>query len=83
MNSEVQAMQHWNKNHADTWIFRRYHGEKLVLHSVKKVKTDHLISTVYDKPQQVDGGDSLLRRQPSTSMKYRGWQPGGSIGTKR
>ncbi|XP_004077710.1 G patch domain-containing protein 3 [Oryzias latipes] len=60
-----------------------YHGEKLVLHSVKKVKTDHLISTVYDKPQDVDGGDSLLRRQPSTSMKYRGWQPGGSIGTKR
>uniref|UniRef100_A0A3P9HJQ4 G patch domain containing 3 n=1 Tax=Oryzias latipes TaxID=8090 RepID=A0A3P9HJQ4_ORYLA len=63
-----------------------YHGEKLVLHSVKKVKTDHLISTVYDKPQDVDGGDSLLRRQPSTSMKYRGWQPGGtaprgSVGT--
>ncbi|XP_013873287.1 G patch domain-containing protein 3 [Austrofundulus limnaeus] len=60
-----------------------YHGEKLLLHPVKKARPDHLISTVYDQPKDIDKGDSLLRRQPSTSMKYRGWQPGGSIGPKR
>ncbi|KAF6739878.1 G patch domain-containing protein 3 [Oryzias melastigma] len=60
-----------------------YHGEKLLINSAKKVRPDNFISTVYDKPQDIDGGDSLLRRQPSTSMKYRGWQPGGSLGPKR
>ncbi|KAK2844357.1 hypothetical protein Q5P01_011016 [Channa striata] len=60
-----------------------YHGEKLVLHPVKKARTDFHISTVYDKPKDTDLGDTLLRRQPNTSMKYRGWQPGGSIGPKR
>lgn len=60
-----------------------YHGEKLVLYSVKKSKPDFHISTVYDQPKDIDGGDTLLRRQPTTSMKYRGWQPGGSIGPKR
>ncbi|XP_070691695.1 G patch domain-containing protein 3 [Pempheris klunzingeri] len=60
-----------------------YHGEKLLLHSVKKARTDFHITTVYDKPKNIDGGDTLLRRQPNTSMKYRGWQPGGSIGPQR
>uniref|UniRef100_A0A3B5MPY6 G-patch domain-containing protein n=1 Tax=Xiphophorus couchianus TaxID=32473 RepID=A0A3B5MPY6_9TELE len=60
-----------------------YHGEKLVLHPVKKARTDYLIGTVYDKPKDIDEGDTLWRRQPNTSMKYRGWQPGGSIGSKR
>ncbi|XP_040021411.1 G patch domain-containing protein 3 [Gasterosteus aculeatus] len=60
-----------------------YHGEKLFLHSVKKARTDFHISTVYDKPKNIDGGDTLLRRQPNTSMKYRGWQPGGTIGPQR
>nr|XP_033495908.1 G patch domain-containing protein 3 [Epinephelus lanceolatus] len=60
-----------------------YHGEKLLLHPVKKAKTDFHISTVYDKPKDIDGGDTLLRRQPNTSMKYRGWQPGGSVGPRR
>ncbi|MEQ2211210.1 hypothetical protein XENOCAPTIV_007673 [Xenoophorus captivus] len=60
-----------------------YHGEKLVLHPVKRARTDFFISTVYDKPKDIDKGDTLLRRQPNTSMKYRGWQPGGSIGSKR
>ncbi|KAG7242221.1 hypothetical protein INR49_024267 [Caranx melampygus] len=52
-----------------------YHGEKLVLHPVKKAKKDFHITTVYDKPKDIDGGDTLLRRQPNTSLKYRGWQP--------
>ncbi|XP_007559661.1 G patch domain-containing protein 3 [Poecilia formosa] len=60
-----------------------YHGEKLVLHPVKKARIDYLIGTVYDKPKDIDEGDTLWRRQPNTSMKYRGWQPGGSIGSKR
>ncbi|KAM9852445.1 G patch domain-containing protein 3 [Aulostomus maculatus] len=60
-----------------------YHGEKLLLHNVKKPRTDFHITTKYDKPKDIDKGDTLLRRQPSTSMKYRGWQPGGSIGPKR
>uniref|UniRef100_A0A1A7YQC1 G patch domain containing 3 n=1 Tax=Iconisemion striatum TaxID=60296 RepID=A0A1A7YQC1_9TELE len=60
-----------------------YHGEKLLLHPIKKAKTNHLISTVYDKPKDIDKGDTLLRRQPNTSMKYRGWTPGGIIGLKR
>ncbi|XP_008292345.1 G patch domain-containing protein 3 [Stegastes partitus] len=60
-----------------------YHGEKLLLHSVKKARPDYHITTVYDKPKDIDGGDTLLRRQPNTSMKYRGWQPGGSIGPRR
>ena len=65
------------------FIFSRYHGEKLVLHPVKKPRTDFHISTVYDQPKNMDGGDTLLRRQHNTSMKYRGWQPGGSIGAQR
>ncbi|XP_041649562.1 G patch domain-containing protein 3 [Cheilinus undulatus] len=60
-----------------------YHGEKLNLHPEKKTKTDFHISTAYDKPKNIDKGDTLLRRQPNTSMKYRGWQPGGSIGQQR
>uniref|UniRef100_UPI0037E7CA1F G patch domain-containing protein 3 n=1 Tax=Semicossyphus pulcher TaxID=241346 RepID=UPI0037E7CA1F len=60
-----------------------YHGEKLVLNLGKKARTDFHISTVYDQPKNIDGGDPLLRRQPNTSMKYRGWQPGGSIGPRR
>ncbi|XP_029360772.1 G patch domain-containing protein 3 isoform X2 [Echeneis naucrates] len=60
-----------------------YHGEKLVLHPGKRAKTNFHITTKYDKPKDIDGGDTLLRRQPNTSMKYRGWQPGGSIGPQR
>ncbi|XP_037642021.1 G patch domain-containing protein 3 [Sebastes umbrosus] len=60
-----------------------YHGEKLLLHPFKKARTEFHISTVYDKPKDIDGGDTLLRRQPNTSMKYRGWQPGGTIGPRR
>lgn len=64
-------------------FFFRYHGEKLLLNLGKKAKTDFYVSTVYDEPKDIDGGDTLLRRQPNTSMKYRGWQPGGSIGQKK
>ncbi|XP_056142162.1 G patch domain-containing protein 3 [Lampris incognitus] len=60
-----------------------YHGEKLSSYAVKKPRTDFHITTVYDKPKDIDKGDTLLRRQPNTSMKYRGWQPGGSIGPRR
>ncbi|XP_034031052.1 G patch domain-containing protein 3 [Thalassophryne amazonica] len=60
-----------------------YHGEKLVLHPVKKRRTYYHISTVYDDPKDIDKGDPLLRRQPNTSMKYRGWQPGGSLRSRR
>ncbi|XP_074539909.1 G patch domain-containing protein 3 [Halichoeres trimaculatus] len=60
-----------------------YHGEKLVTHPVKKAKKDFHISTVFDKPKTIDEGDTLLRRQPNTSLKYRGWQPGGRIGPQR
>ncbi|XP_076136674.1 G patch domain-containing protein 3 [Alosa pseudoharengus] len=59
-----------------------YHGEKLNSF-VKKPRKDFHISTVYDKPLDIDKGDSLLRRQPTSSMKYKGWQPGGSIGPSR
>ncbi|XP_029958610.1 G patch domain-containing protein 3 [Salarias fasciatus] len=57
-----------------------YHGEKLLLHPGKKATRDWNITTVYDEPKDIDRGDTLLRRQPHTSLKYRGWQPGGSIG---
>ncbi|KAM9309130.1 G patch domain-containing protein 3 [Pholidichthys leucotaenia] len=60
-----------------------YHGEKLVTHPVKKPRTDYHITTVYDKPKDLDGGDTLMRRQPNTSMKFRGWQPGASIRPRR
>ncbi|XP_061574280.1 G patch domain-containing protein 3 [Cololabis saira] len=60
-----------------------YHGEKLLLHPWKKTRKENLITTIYDEPNDIDGGDPLLRRQPNTSMKYRGWQPGGSIGPRR
>ncbi|XP_034409991.1 G patch domain-containing protein 3 [Cyclopterus lumpus] len=60
-----------------------YHGEKLFLHPIKKARTDFHITTVYDKPKNIDEGDTLLRRQPNTSLKYRGWQPGGTIGPRR
>jgi len=68
---------------ANVIIRCRYHGEKLFLHPVKKAKTDFHITTKYDKPKDIDEGDTLLRRQPNTSMKYRGWQPGGTIGPRR
>ncbi|XP_053183477.1 G patch domain-containing protein 3 [Scomber japonicus] len=60
-----------------------YHGEKLPLHLGKKARPNFHITTVYDKPKDIDEGDTLLRRQPSTSMKYRGWTPGGTIGPRR
>ncbi|XP_034553627.1 G patch domain-containing protein 3 [Notolabrus celidotus] len=60
-----------------------YHGVKLATHNVKKAKKDFHISTVYDKPKDIDEGDTLLRRQPNTSMKYKGWQQGGTIGPRR
>ncbi|MGH0142243.1 UNVERIFIED_CONTAM: hypothetical protein FKN15_076103 [Acipenser sinensis] len=49
-----------------------YHGEKLnTFTAVKKSRPEFRISTVYDEPEEKDQGDSLLRRQPPTSMKYR------------
>ncbi|XP_068125337.1 G patch domain-containing protein 3 [Hyperolius riggenbachi] len=48
-----------------------YHGKKLSTFCSAPKKTKHLISTVYDELREEDGGDTLLRRQPSTSMKYR------------
>ncbi|XP_072357078.1 G patch domain-containing protein 3 isoform X1 [Scyliorhinus torazame] len=51
-----------------------YHGERIQnFQPVKKVRrqTKHLISTVYDQPEEMDQGDTLLRRQPVISMKYR------------
>ncbi|XP_050788652.1 LOW QUALITY PROTEIN: G patch domain-containing protein 3 [Gopherus flavomarginatus] len=52
----------------------RYHGEKLqTFNKPKKPRRDGpiLISTIYDEPQPVDGGDQLLRCQLPTAMKYR------------
>ncbi|XP_048882104.1 G patch domain-containing protein 3 [Brienomyrus brachyistius] len=61
-----------------------YHGEKLSSFlPVKKPRQDFLISTVYDQPKDIDRGDTLLRRQPTTSMKYKEWQPGGSMDHNR
>ncbi|XP_019742002.1 G patch domain-containing protein 3 [Hippocampus comes] len=60
-----------------------YHGEKLPLIPGKKARRNFHISTIYDEPKDVDMGDSLLRRQPNISMKYRGWQSGGSVGPRR
>ncbi|KAM8977425.1 G patch domain-containing protein 3 [Pelodytes ibericus] len=47
-----------------------YHGEKLQTFCSAKRKPTRIISTVYDEPQPQDMGDTLLRRQPSTAMKY-------------
>ncbi|XP_043117202.1 G patch domain-containing protein 3 [Puntigrus tetrazona] len=56
-----------------------YHGEKLSSFLPrKKPRKDFHISTVYDEPKDIDKGDEVLRRQPNTSMKYRGRQPGAS-----
>ncbi|KAJ8290182.1 hypothetical protein GJAV_G00009670 [Gymnothorax javanicus] len=49
-----------------------YHGEKLSSFlPVKKPRQQFHISTIYDPPTETDQGDSLLRRQPTTSQKYR------------
>ncbi|XP_020391817.2 G patch domain-containing protein 3 [Rhincodon typus] len=51
-----------------------YHGERIQNYQpVQKARrqTKHLISTVYDQPEEIDQGDTLFRRQPVTSMKYR------------
>uniref|UniRef100_H3ATH3 G-patch domain containing 3 n=1 Tax=Latimeria chalumnae TaxID=7897 RepID=H3ATH3_LATCH len=50
-----------------------YHGEKLQTFVGKKRRREAevVISTIYDQPEEIDRGDSLLRRQPPTSMKYR------------
>eukprot|EP00062_Callorhinchus_milii_P010183 gi/632954751/ref/XP_007893127.1/ PREDICTED: G patch domain-containing protein 3 [Callorhinchus milii] len=51
-----------------------YHGEKLQRYQPAKRlrrETSHIISTIYDQPESIDQGDTLLRRQPVTSMKYR------------
>lgn len=61
----------------------RYHGEKLLRHPLKKARGDFHISSVYDQPRDIDRGDTVLQRQPTISMKYRDWQPGGSMGPPR
>ncbi|XP_061115928.1 G patch domain-containing protein 3 [Conger conger] len=49
-----------------------YHGEKLSSFlPVKKPRPHFHISTVYDLPRDTDQGDALLRRQPTSSLKYR------------
>ncbi|KAJ8289321.1 hypothetical protein COCON_G00019800 [Conger conger] len=49
-----------------------YHGEKLSSFlPVKKPRPHFHISTVYDPPRDTDQGDALLRRQPTSSLKYR------------
>uniref|UniRef100_A0A8C5X9A9 G-patch domain containing 3 n=2 Tax=Malurus cyaneus samueli TaxID=2593467 RepID=A0A8C5X9A9_9PASS len=51
-----------------------YHGEKLpTFVRKKKPRGDSsiVISTIYDDPEPQDTGDTLLRRQPPTAMKYR------------
>nr|XP_030729131.1 G patch domain-containing protein 3 isoform X1 [Globicephala melas] len=51
-----------------------YHGEKLQPFVQPKRPRGTglgLISTIYDEPLPQDQGDSLLRRQPPTSMKFR------------
>nr|XP_033809649.1 G patch domain-containing protein 3 [Geotrypetes seraphini] len=51
-----------------------YHGERLqTFHTAKKLRKANniLISTIYDDPHDVDGGDTLFRRQQPFSMKYR------------
>ncbi|KAK2815312.1 hypothetical protein Q7C36_023578 [Tachysurus vachellii] len=48
-----------------------YHGEKLrSFQPLKKRRPEFHILTVYDEPKDSDRGDTLLRRQPSSSMKY-------------
>uniref|UniRef100_A0A803JWA3 GPN-loop GTPase 2 n=1 Tax=Xenopus tropicalis TaxID=8364 RepID=A0A803JWA3_XENTR len=47
-----------------------YHGEKLQTFCPPKKKQTHFISTIYDQPRDEDMGDTLLRRQPHTAMKY-------------
>lgn len=49
----------------------RYHGEKLSTFCPKQKKPRYYISTVYDEPKEEDMGDTLLRRQPSTTLKHR------------
>ncbi|XP_021539270.1 G patch domain-containing protein 3 [Neomonachus schauinslandi] len=51
-----------------------YHGEKLQpFGQLKRLRGTGLglISTIYDEPLPQDQGESLLRRQPPTSMKFR------------
>ncbi|XP_056413377.1 G patch domain-containing protein 3 [Hyla sarda] len=48
-----------------------YHGEKLATFCPKQKKQKHYISTVYDEPRVEDLGDTLLRRQPFTTLKHR------------
>ncbi|XP_075709562.1 G patch domain-containing protein 3 [Rhinoderma darwinii] len=48
-----------------------YHGEKLSTFCPKQKKPRYYISTVYDEPREEDMGDTLLRRQPSTTLKHR------------
>lgn len=51
-----------------------YHGEKLQpFGQLKKSRGTGLglISTIYDEPLPQDQGESLLRRQPPTSIKFR------------
>ncbi|KAF4076148.1 hypothetical protein AMELA_G00227090 [Ameiurus melas] len=48
-----------------------YHGEKLSsFQPLKKPRPDFHISTVYDEPKDIDRGDTLPPRQPSSSMKH-------------
>ncbi|KAG1932338.1 G patch domain-containing protein 3 [Pimephales promelas] len=61
-----------------------YHGEKLSSFlPLKKPRKEFHISTIYDKPKDIDKGDELLRRQPSTSMKHKLWRPAGSTHSTR
>lgn len=55
-------------------VLSRYHGEKLQpFGQLKRPRGTGLglISTIYDEPLPQDQRESLLRRQPPTSMKFR------------
>lgn len=55
-------------------VLSRYHGEKLQpFRQLKRPRRTGLglISTIYDEPLPQDQGETLLRRQPPTSMKFR------------
>ncbi|XP_073420000.1 G patch domain-containing protein 3 [Dendrobates tinctorius] len=51
-----------------------YHGEKLSTFCPKPKKPKYCISTAYDDPRQEDLGDTLLQRQPSTTLKHHNYK---------
>lgn len=52
-------------------FYYRYHGEKLIRNQPRTAERDVVIATVYDKPEDIQKKEPLLRRHDHYTISYR------------